>query len=173
MNEAKSIYAPEVLEMVDMFVLPYADLRLHVIYTYYDALEDPLYVGGSRDFYTAHFLNAQRLPFFSQIEYVGFVFLVFEDILNEAKKYYIRARRPKYNHGRYQNLPYIKGCGVHTDELVVNVRDMEQRWREELYSDDGEGARYLAELDAEVLAEIRKEHRTDRAWPEVDWEGKF
>lgn len=173
MNEAKSIYAPEASEMIDMFMLPYADLRLHVIYTYYDKLEDPLYVGGSRNFYAAHFLNAQRLPFFNQIEYVGFVFLNSEEDVNESKKYYIRARRPKHNHGQYRELPYIKGCNVHTDEIVVNVHAMEQRWREEHYSDDGEGDRYLAELDAEVIAELREEIKAGRDYPEVDWEGKF
>ena len=50
----------------------------------------------------------------------------------------------------------------------MNVRDTEQR-REELYSDDGEGDRYLAE----VIAEMREKIMAGRDYTNTDWEGKF
>ena len=171
MKEVISVYNSDATEWIDLLAL--SELRINVIYTYYNKLEDPLYVGGSRNFYAAHFFNAQRLPFFHEIEYVGFIFLYSEENMKESKEYYVRARSPKYNHGKYQELPYIKGCNAYTDDLVVHVREMEQRWREELYSDDGEGERYLAELDAEVLAEMQEESKAGRKYLEVDVEGEF
>ena len=88
-----------------------------------------------------NYFNSQRLLYFDEVKYVGFVFLESEENMKESKKYYIRARQPKHNRGKYRELPYLDGCNVHTDDLVVSVHEMENRWREWLAPDNGEGER--------------------------------
>lgn len=130
MEEVVSVYTPGVQVAIELFTLAEEELRQFVIYTYYDKDEQPLYVGASKDFYNAHYFNGNRLPYFGDVEYVGFVFLKNEANMKEAKPFYIRARQPKYGRSKYPDLPYLKGCDVQSDDVVVSVGEMEQRWRE-------------------------------------------
>lgn len=152
MNEVISVYTPGVIAAIEVFTLAEEELRQFVIYTYYDKNEEPLYIGASKDFYNAHYLNGNRLDFFEEVEYVGFVFLENEANMKEAKPYYIRARQPKHGRSKYQKLPYLKGCDVYGDDFVVSRSEMEQRWHEWLAPDDGEADRIMAEHEAEVAA---------------------
>ena len=138
MEEVTSVYTQGVIAAIEQFTLAGEELRQFVIYTYYDKDEQPLYVGASKDFYNAHYFNSQRLSYFGEVEYVGFVFLKNEANMKESKSFYIRARQPKYGRSKYPNLPYLKGCDVHTDDVVVSVTEMEQRWREWLGQDEEE-----------------------------------
>lgn len=130
MEEVISVYTPPIIAYIEQFTLADEELRQFVIYTYYDKDEQPLYVGASKDFYNAHYFNSNRLEFFEEVEYVGFVVLKNEANMKEAKPYYIRARQPKYGRSKYPKLPYLKGCDVWSDDFVVSVAEMEQRWRE-------------------------------------------
>jgi len=145
MNEVVSVYTPGVIAAIEMFTLADEALRQFVIYTYYNEEEEPLYVGCSKSYYHAHYFNSERLSFFDQIKYVGFVFLKTEANMKESKKYYIRARQPKHGRGKHLDLPYLKGCDTYGDDFVITLEEMEQRWQEWLGEDDPE---FLAELDA-------------------------
>ena len=154
MNEVISVYTPGVIAAMEMFTIKEEALRQFVIYTYYDKNEEPLYVGASKDFYNAHFLNSNRLDFFKDVEYVGFVFLKNESNMKEAKPYYIRAREPKHGRSKYPKLPYLKGCDVSGDDIVVSKAEMVQRWWEWLDPDDGGfGDWLLAEIEEEFAEE--------------------
>ena len=153
MNEAVSVYAQGVFTAIEQFIYAAEELRQFVIYTYYDKAEEPLYVGCSKDFYNAHYFNSQRLKYFDEIEYVGFIFLRSEENMKETKKYYVRAREPKHNRGKHIDLPYIKGCDVYSDDFVVNMYEMEVWWRVTLglYGEEEE-ALIVDALDAEAMA---------------------
>ena len=148
MNEVISVYTSPIIAYIKVFTLAEEELRQFVIYTYYDKNGEPLYVGASKDFYTAHYQNADRLNFFKEVEYVGFVFLETEENMKEAKPYYIRARQPKHARSKYPKLPYLKGCDVFGDDFVVSREEMERRWAEWLGPDDGEADRLLEEIEA-------------------------
>ena len=155
MNDVLTVYQPGVIAIIEQFTYAVEELRQFVIYTYYNKNEEPLYVGCSKDFYNAHYFNSGRLSFFDEIEYVGFVLCENEINMKESKKYYIRARQPKYGRGKHLTLPYLKGCDIYGDDLVVSTKEMVQRWQEWLSDDDdGFGDQLLADLDAEVEAEI-------------------
>lgn len=158
MNEAISIYTPGVIVAIEQFAYAVEELRQFVIYTYYDKAEEPLYIGCSKDFYNAHYFNSQQLNYFDEIEYVGFIFLRSEENMKETKKYYIRAREPKHNRGKYIDLPYIKGCDVYSDDFVVNMHEMETWWRATLGLDgEDEEALTIEALDAEAPATALEE----------------
>ena len=123
MNEAVSVYTGGVIATIEQFTIADEGLRQFVIYTYYGKNEEPLYIGASKDFYNAHYLNGNRLDFFEEVEYVGFVFLENEANMKEAKPYYIRARQPKYGKSKYPKLPYLKGCDVYGDDFVVSMKE--------------------------------------------------
>ena len=158
MIEVDSVYTQGIIAAIEVFTIADEELRQFVIYTYYDKAERPLYVGASKSFYDAHYFNSKRLGFFEEIEYVGFVFLENEENMKESKPYYIRARQPQYARSKYPKLPYLKGCDVSSDDFVVSVKEMEQRWREWLGPDNGEFDKILSDRD--------KEWEEERAaWP--------
>lgn len=162
-NEAISIYTPGVIGCIEQFTMAEEELRQFVIYTYYNKEEYPLYVGCSKSVYDAHYFNSGRLSFFEEVEYVGFVFLDNEAKMKDAKPYYIRARQPKYGRSKYPKLPYLKGCDVHYDELVVSRTELEQYWNEWLALDEGEAERLMApdrllvDLEEVIFGEMMQE----------------
>lgn len=146
MDDVISVYAQGVIAAIELFTLAEEELRQFVIYTYYDISEKPLYVGYSKSFYSAHFSNAERLSFFDEIEYVGFVFFDNEEDMKNARNYYIRARNPIYNKRKYEDLPRLPGLDEDSDDLVVSNRQMMHRWEEWLGDDsmtDEEWAAYV------------------------------
>ena len=157
MNTVFSVYTPGVIAVIEQFTLAYEELRQYVIYTYYNEAEEPLYVGASKSFYNAHYQNSQRLECWDEVTYVGFVFLEDEDNMRESKKYYIRARSPKFSRSQYKELPYLKGLDVQSDELVVSNQEMMQRWNEWLDGgDDDQGWEwdFLGERDIEPAEKV-------------------
>lgn len=130
MKKASSVYTPGIIALIEQFTLAYEELRLYVIYTYYNKEEQPLYIGCSKDFYNAHYFNQQRLTCADEIEYVGFFFLDNEDDMKDAKKYFIKARNPIYNQRRGKNVPLLPGLDLSCDEFVVLNSEMEKRWAE-------------------------------------------
>lgn len=132
MTEVYSVYQPRVSAVFERFNLKVEELRLFVVYTYYDKDGQPLYVGCSKSFCDAHYFNTTRLSFFNDIQYVGFVFFSCESELKEFKPIYIKARKPKYNKHQYKAVPedkeLTKFYGVEADELVVEVKEMEDYW---------------------------------------------
>lgn len=136
MNTVFSVYKPGVIALIELFTYADEELRQFVVYTYYDKMGVPLYVGCSKDFYNAHYFNLQRLPCANEIEFVGFVFFEDEETMKDAKKHYIRAREPKFARSLYKKLPCIPGCDENNDDLVVSNAEMMQRWREWLSSDE-------------------------------------
>lgn len=133
MNKVVNVCQPGIIATIEQFTLADEELRQFVVYTYYDKNAQPLYIGGSKDFYNAHFFNSQRFSFWDEVEYVGFVFENNEEDMKISKQYYIRAREPKYNKHKYADLDFYVGL---EDEFVVYRKQMERRWREWLGSDD-------------------------------------
>lgn len=135
----ETVYQPGVIATIEQFTYREEELRLFVIYTYYNKDEQPLYVGCSKDFYNAHYLNSERLTFFDEIKYVGFYFFENEEDIKDAKKYFIKVRQPIHNKHKYENLKLYKDMeyhlGVDKDDLVVLNSEMMQRWQEWLGTD--------------------------------------
>lgn len=138
MNEVTSVYSPGVIATIEMFTLADEALRQFVVYTYYNNDEEPLYIGASKDFYNAHYFNSKRLPFFGDVEYVGFVFFENEFDMLDARKYFIRARNPKGNQRKCKSVEFFPGLGLGCDHFVVSKKEMEQRWAEWLFGDDSD-----------------------------------
>ena len=138
MNKVENVCQPGIIAAIEQFTLKGEDLRLFVVYTYYDKNEEPLYIGCSKDFYNAHYLNKYRLSYCDEIEYVGFVFLDNEDDMKDARKYYIRARNPKYNQRKCKDTPLLPGLDPSDDDFVVYQKQMERRWGEWLGNNDFE-----------------------------------
>ena len=136
MNEVTSVYTRGVIATIEQFTFTEEKLRLFIIYTYYNKEGAPLYIGCSKDFYNAHYFNSQRLPFFDDVEYVGFFFLENEAEIKDARKYFIRAREPKYNQRKCKDTPLLPGLDPSCDDLVVCRQEMEQRWAEWLGVDN-------------------------------------
>lgn len=138
MNKVENVCQPGTIATIERFTfVGFAgddNLRQYVVYTYYNSNGESLYVGGSKDFYNAHYLNYQRLSFMHEVEYVGFVFFKNEEDIKDAKKFYIKNRNPKYNKHKYSNL--TGHVEIEDDVLVVYCEQMERRWREWLGSDD-------------------------------------
>lgn len=76
------------LGRIEQFVYAAEELRQYVVYGYYDREGNLLYIGMSKNFYHAHYFNSQRLSFFENVTYVGFVFCDGEETMKLAKKYY-------------------------------------------------------------------------------------
>ena len=76
------------LGRIEQFVYAAEELRQYVVYGYYDIEGNLLYIGMSKNFYHAHYFNSQRLPFFENVMYVGFVFCDSEETMKTARKYY-------------------------------------------------------------------------------------
>jgi len=146
MNEAVSVYTAGVIATIEQFTLIDESLRQFVIYTYYNKEGEPLYIGCSKAFYSCHYLNAGRLSFFEDVEYVGFVFFDNEADMKDARKYFIKAREPKYNQRKCKSMQTLPGLDPAADDLVVSRKEMEQRWDEWLSP---------AEIDPEKEAEKR------------------
>ena len=136
MNKAVSVYQSGVIGRIEQFTYAAEELRQFVIYTYYNRDGEPLYVGSSKAFYDAHYFNSGRLDFFDEIEYVGFFFLDSEEEIKDARKYFIKARAPKYNQRKCVGTDLLPGLDPSADHLVVLRKEMEQRWQENL--SDGE-----------------------------------
>lgn len=133
MNSVDSCYTPGIIGTIEQFTLNEEELRRFVIYTYYNKDGQPLYVGRSMAFYDAHYLNLERLQFFSEVEYVGFLFMRNENDIKNAKKYYVKARNPKYNQRKCKKLeflPEMENLDWEYDDLVVREKEMRQRWSE-------------------------------------------
>ena len=154
MNTVFSVYAPGVIAVIEQFTYTDEELRQFVVYTYYDKMGVPLYVGCSKDFYNAHYFNLQRLACANEIEFVGFVFFEDEETMKDAKKYYIRAREPKIARSLYKKLPYLPGLDEDNDDLVVSHAEMRQYWNEWL-GDDGE----------EDFADVSETEPAEEAFP--------
>ena len=130
MNTVCSVYAQGVIATIEQFTFVEEELRQFVVYTYYDDMGVPLYVGCSKDFYNAHYFNLQRLACANEIKFVGFVFFDDEETMKDAKKYCIRAREPKFARSLYEKLPYLPEYSEDNDELVVSSAEMMKRWIE-------------------------------------------
>lgn len=131
MNKPETVYQPGVIAAIEQFcynLQAYPELTQYVVYTYYDKNGAPLYIGVSRDFYNAHYFNSNRLPFFQDIQYVGLVFADNEAEMKDMKRYYTRARLPRYANTHYMKLPVLPD--LDSIELVVNEEEMRRRWRE-------------------------------------------
>lgn len=124
MKKSVAVEQPGIIGKVEQFCYDYIDLRLYVVYTYYDQNGTPLYVGCSRDFYNTHYLNLKRNSW--DIEYIGFVFMENEEEIQDAKRYFIEWRNPKYNKRRYKNLQKIDPL---EDDFVVKNYDLINRWQ--------------------------------------------
>lgn len=133
MKEPITVYQPGVIAKVEQFCYSEVQLRLYIVYTYYDKNGNPLYVGCSRDFYNTHYLNLERHSW--EIEYIGFVFMKNEEEINDAKRYFIKWRNPKYNKIRYKNLQSIEPM---EDDFVVKHDELLKRWQEFLGEENGE-----------------------------------
>lgn len=130
MNKPDSCYTPGVIGTIEQFTIAEEELRQFVLYTYYDKAGNPLYLGCSKAFYDAHYFNSERLPFFSEIEYVGFIFLRDERDMKDAKKHYMKARNPRYNRMTRVSVELSPEIDWFCDDLVVKEKEMRQRWRE-------------------------------------------
>lgn len=130
MNKVETVYQPGVIGTIEQFTLAEEELRQYVIYTYYNKAGEALYVGCSKAFYDAHYFNRDRLPFFSKVEYVGFVFMDNEADMKDARKYFIKAREPKHNQRKCKDTPLLPGLDPSADHLVVSNQEMMQRWYE-------------------------------------------
>ena len=131
MNKPETVYQPGVIGAIEQFcynLQAYPELTQYVVYTYYDKDEQPLYIGASRDFYNAHYFNRNRLDFFKNIKYVGFVFADNEAEMKDMKRYYTRARLPRYAKNLYLDLPVLPD--LDSIELVVSEKEMCKRWHE-------------------------------------------
>ena len=52
--------------------------------------------------------------------------------IKDAKKYYVKARNPKYNQRQCQKLEFLPGMenlDWEYDDLVVREKEMRQRWQ--------------------------------------------
>lgn len=138
MNEVISVYTPGVIATIEQFNYAAEELRQFVIYTYYNKDGEPLYIGCSKAFFDAHYFNSERLSFFAEVEYVGFVFMANEADMKDARKYFIKAREPKHNQRKCKDTPLLPGLDPSADNLVVSRKEMEQRWRENLSDEEWE-----------------------------------
>ena len=131
MNTPTSVYESGVIATIEQFCYNwevYPELKLYVVYTYYDANGKPLYIGASQDFHNTHYFNGKRLQFFNDVKYVGLVFAENEAEMKDMKKYYTRARLPQYAKTLYKSLPVLPDLDM--IELVVSEAEMSQRWKE-------------------------------------------
>lgn len=136
MNKVESVCVPGNIAIIEQFTYAEEELRLYVIYTYYDKAGTPLYVGCSKSFYEAHYFNSERFSFFDEVEYVGFKFFEYEAEIKDARKYFIKARNPKYNQRKCVSTPLLPGLDPSCDDLVVYRAQMERRWDEWLRSEE-------------------------------------
>lgn len=134
MNLPENVYQKGVIGIIEQFTFADEALRQYVVYTYYDQQRRPLYIGASKDFYNAHYLNSQRLSFWDEVEFVGFYFFECEEDIKEARKYFIKIRNPLYNKHKYESLKLLADMEYHLsedmDDLVVWNDEMMERWRE-------------------------------------------
>lgn len=131
MNKPETVYQGGVIAVIEQFCYnwqAYPELTLYVVYTYYDTNGQPLYVGASKDFFNTHYFNSKRLKFFNDVKYVGLVFADDEAEMKDMKRYYTRARQPRYAKTLYSNLPIRPD--LDSLELVVSETEMSKRWRE-------------------------------------------
>ena len=120
--------------ILEQFLYNVPELRLYVIYTYYDKDFNPLYVGASHAFYDTHALNYNRKSMKETMEkavYVGFVFYDDEETMKELKKYWIAHKNPIYNKRKNLSLeiPYGIVDSDDDDELIVSKDKLEKYWR--------------------------------------------
>lgn len=134
MNLPETVYQRGIIAIIEQFTYADEELRQYVIYTYYNKQQKPLYIGSSKDFYNSHYFNSQRLPFWNEVEFVGFCFFKSEKEINDARKYFIKVRKPLYNKHKYASLKLLTDMeevlGEDMDDLVVYNYEMEKRWRE-------------------------------------------
>lgn len=105
------VYQQGVIAIIEQFTLNIEELRLFVVYSYYDKDWNLLYIGRSRSFYNTHYFNSERLEFFDDVHYVGFLFFKNDEEIIEAKKFF-------------------KKIGWIHEELIVTRKQMERRWHE-------------------------------------------
>lgn len=138
MIRARSCRETGVIAIVEQFTYCEPALRLYCVYTYYDRDGKVLWVGATRNFYETHCRNLQERFFAGRIVYIGFAFLQSEEELRDVLKYYVRARHPLYNREKYEDVPFLKGLGSASDDLVVSNRDMLSLWDEWTQEEIGE-----------------------------------
>lgn len=132
-------------------------LRQYLIYTYYDKNEEPLYVGCSKSFYDAHYFNSERLPFFKDVVYVGFFFLDNEEDMKDARKYFIRAREPKFNQRKCKSTELLPGLDPSADSLVITVEAMEALWEHLLGEEERDPIEAAEDLAIDTMVKSLRE----------------
>lgn len=151
MNHPTSVYTPGVIATIEQFTLLDESLRQFVVYTYYNENEEPIYIGCSKSFYNTHYFNSERFDFEEEIKYVGFFFFDNEDDMKDARKYFIRAREPKYNQRKCKEVDLLPELEPSADHLVVLREEMEDRWFEWLEPEE------LTEERIEELEELEED----------------
>lgn len=177
MDQVYSVLDSGVACQLELFILNVEELRQYVVYVYYNIVEEPLYVGCSKSFYNAHYFNSQRLHFFDEVEYVGFVFLDNEENMKDAKKYYVKALNPKHNKHKYNDVMLLPDLDKQSNWLVVSKRQMEHIWTECLEDEeDLFGVSLREKVDSVTTELVRKSCGNGEFVPEWaldDWESQM
>ena len=114
MNKKKvvSVYS-SIIGEIEAFSLDLGEYNPMVIYSYYDKDWNLLYIGRSKHFYDAHYLNSNKLNFFNEVKYVGFLYVQNDTKLTDNQKRYFK-----------NNPEALK------EDFIVNRMQMEKRWKE-------------------------------------------
>ena len=144
-------------------------MHTYVVYTYYDNEFNALYVGCSDDFYDKRFIDMYRFgdDLTDLIKYTGFIFFEDKKSMLEAKKHWIKKKKPKWNKRKYETLSFNESIAINNsyydgDELVVVDKKLLAYWdwhnsgdsKKEDWEDPFYSKEHMEELERRV-ADVR------------------